>query len=112
MSPFSHPTELHSNGGPMIETPVFVWKTDSGQVGRGLYPMVGCFIGIGVHVPFTFETHGEDKVLQDVGEPVKCDRSCMNHPGHLEDFGPSIKRLDSDYGVSRIVERAHSASFP
>ena len=94
----------------MAKIDVFVWKTDPGQVGNGIYSMVACFMAMGVHVPFTFEAHSENEYLQNVGNPVACDGSCKNRDGNLEDFGAS--RHDSSYDVTRIVERAFKASVP
>lgn len=84
--------------------PVFVFKT-SDQVGNGLYSMTACFVALGVHVPFVFEAHSENRYLKEVQEPIPCDGSCKHYSGHIEDF--SEKRGDSDHGVSAIIKKAH-----
>ena len=84
---------------------VFVFKTTN-QVGNGLYPMVACFISKDVHVPFVMLAHSENEYLKNVGEPIKCDGSCLHPHGSLEDW--SKERHDSSYAVDPIIKKANS----
>lgn len=88
----------------MKKIPVFVFKTNPGQVGNGTYSVIACFPTLGVHVPFTFEAHSENEYLKFVGIPFQCDNSCEGSNGHMEDFAK--ERHHSSYEVKEIAGKA------
>lgn len=88
----------------MNKIPVFVFKTNPGQVGNGIYSMIACFTNLGVHVPFTFEAHSENEYMKHVGIPFQCNGYCEGRNGHMEDFAKP--RHDSTYEVKEIVDKA------
>lgn len=84
--------------------PVFVWKKNSGQVGGGYYPIVACFVTLGVHVLFTVYLHSKNDYLQGKPEASKCDGSCQHSQGHMEDFSKEGHHID--YARKPIVDAA------
>lgn len=85
---------------------VFVMKQDFRQVGDGIYPMVACFLDLGVHVPYWFEAHSENEYIHEVGEPIKCDGSCIGPLGRIKDW--SKEGHDSSHARKPIVDKAET----
>ncbi|MBT4277435.1 hypothetical protein HOD96_01675 [Candidatus Falkowbacteria bacterium] len=84
--------------------PVFIFKQDSSQVGRGSYKMIACFVNLGIHVPYVATFHGGEGYLTEVNTPFACDGICEQTWGTMEDW--SKERSDREYPVKPIVETA------
>lgn len=87
------------------DIPVFIFKRND-QVGNGVYQMTACFIGVNVHVNFSFEAHSENEYLLSAHKATACDGSCERYFGKLENYAKP--RHDSQYGVEPILEKFSS----
>jgi hypothetical protein len=86
--------------------PVFNFKQDPSQVGRGPYKMIACFVVLGVHVPYTVTIHDGEEYLNKVGEPSICDETCEQRQGTIENW--SKERSDREHTVQSIIESAEN----